>query len=58
LITGAVLLKQKTVDGYTPLDWANDDDITDLLLSFSDEQITGTSSLGQNEQYIIITLIN
>ena len=58
MITGAVLLKQKTVDGYTPLDWANDDDITDLLLSFSDEQITGTSSLGQNEQYIIITLIN
>ena len=53
-----MLLKQKTVDGFTPLDLSNDDDITDLLLSFSDDQITGTSSQGQNEQYIIIKLID
>ncbi|XP_052106398.1 SMC5-SMC6 complex localization factor protein 1-like [Mytilus californianus] len=41
---GGVLLKQKTVMGYTPIEMSEDDDMRDLLLSYSDDHSAVTSS--------------
>ncbi|CAG2238948.1 unnamed protein product [Mytilus edulis] len=47
--TGGVLLKQKTVMGYTPIEMSQDDDMRDVLLSYSDDVFTSSQESSQGQ---------